>query len=134
MVEDLAGNAHISFEGNLRGLPMWNMAGISKEPTTVLKRNTLWPEQDFVVMALEPHMSKTIISAIGGTLSGTIIHIQIEKEGILQFGAYDNFYPSCLFFGNAVSPKMIESLIRQGILKPYVEAPRRTLRNGKASK
>jgi hypothetical protein len=78
------------------------MASASGEATAALKRNTLWPKQDFVVVPLEPLASKTIISAIGRTVSGTIIHIQIEKHGLLQSGAYDNFHPQCIFFGSAV--------------------------------
>jgi hypothetical protein len=132
MVEHLGGNAHISFEGELKKLPMWKMAGISKEPTPILRRNTLWPEQDFVVMPLEPLMSKTVILAIGGTLSGTILHVQIEKDGVLQFGAYDRFYPQCLFFGNAVSTSLIESLVARGVMRPYIEKRRRLTRDGKA--
>ena len=45
-------------------------------------------------------MRKRIIAAIGGTIPNAIIHIQIEKDGLLQFGAYDNFHPECIHFGS----------------------------------
>jgi hypothetical protein len=47
-------------------------------------------------------MGRTIIAAIGGTVPGAIIHVQIEKDGQLQFAAYDNFHPECIHFGSAV--------------------------------
>jgi hypothetical protein len=68
-------------------------------------------------------MGEKIIAAIGGTVPKAIIHIQIEKHGQLQFGAYDNFYPECVYFGIAVKPELIESLISQGIMRPYTERP-----------
>lgn len=66
-----------------------------------LKRNTLRPKQDFVIVLLEPSTVEKIIPAIGGSVPKAILHIQIEKNGVLQFGAYDNFYPECIFFGSA---------------------------------
>ncbi len=125
LMEELAGGAHISFEGDLRGLTLLSILGASEEPTAALKRNTLCPKQDFVVVPLEPSMGQKIIAAIGGTVSGAIIHIQIEKDGQLQFGAYDNFYPECIYFGSAVKEAIIQSLVSQNIMRPFTERPPR---------
>ena len=45
MMKELAGGAHVSFEGDLRGLTLLSIPGASEEPTTALKRNTLQPKQ-----------------------------------------------------------------------------------------
>jgi hypothetical protein len=121
MMEELAGDAHISFEGDLRVLPIFSTPGASQEETVTLKRNTLWPKQDFIVLPLEPSMSRAIISAIGGTIPKTIIHIQIEKNSLIQFAAYDRFHPKCIVFGTAVTEAVRESLVSQGIMRPYDE-------------
>lgn len=121
MMEELAGDAHISFEGDLRGLPIFSTPGASHEETVTLKRNTLWPKQDFRVLPLEPSMSKAIISAVGGSIPGTILHIQIEKNSLIQFAAYDRFHPECIFFGRAVKQAVLESLVSQGIMRAYAE-------------
>src|SRR5215469_3287046 len=89
LMEELAGDAHVSFEGDLRKTSLLTMPGASEEPTAALKRNTTWPKQDFAIVPLEPSMSNNIMAAIGGTVPGAILHIQIEKDGQLQFGAYD---------------------------------------------
>ena len=125
VMEELAGGAHVSFEGDLRGLTLLSISGAPEEPTAVLKRNTLWPKQDFLVVPLEPSMDQKIIAAIGGTVPGAIIHIQIEKDGQLQFGAYDNFHPQCIFFGTGVKQAFLESLVAQSIMSPYTERPPR---------
>ena len=52
MMELLAGNAHISFEGNLDGLSLFAVPGIFETETEALKRNTLWPKQDFIIVPL----------------------------------------------------------------------------------
>src|SRR5258708_38324924 len=92
MMEEFAGDAHISFEGDLSTLPLSSIPGASKEDTGVLRRNTLWPKQDFIVLPLEPSTSKTIISAIEGTVPNAIIHIHIDQPGTPQFAPYGNFH------------------------------------------
>jgi hypothetical protein len=125
MMEELAGDAHISFEGDFQGLRLLSMPGASQDETAALKQNTRWPKQDYVILALEPSMGKSIISAIGGTVPNAIIHIQIEKNGQLQFGAYDNFHPECIFFGMGVKQAVLETLVSQIIMRPYTERPLR---------
>jgi hypothetical protein len=91
--------------------------------TEALRRNTLWPKQDFAVLLLGLGASQSIISAIGGTVPSVIIHIQIEKDGLLQLGAYDRFHRQCIFFGAAVKEKVIESLVSENIMRPYTDRP-----------
>lgn len=130
MMEELAGGAHVSFEGDLQGLKLSSIPGASGKPTTALKRNTLQPKQDFVVVPLEPSTEQKIIAAMGGTIPGAIIHIQIEKDGELQFGAYDNFSPECIYFGSAVREGVSQALISQNIMRPYIERrPRREIKS-----
>jgi hypothetical protein len=121
MMEELAGDAHISFEGDFRGLRLLSTPGASQEETPALKRNTRWPKQDFVVLPLEPSTIKTIVSAIGGTVPNSIIHIQIEKGGVIQFAAYDHFHPQCIVFNPAVKQAIFESLVSESIMRPYTE-------------
>jgi hypothetical protein len=123
MMEELAGNSHISFEGDLHNLRLGSIPGASEAETVALKRNTLWPKQDFIVLPLEPSMEKAILSAIGGTVPGCIIHVQIEKEGVLQFGAYDTFHPECIYFRSGVRPEFLESMASRGLLKS-IQKPR----------
>jgi len=117
IIEELAGNAHISFEGDLPSLKLTSIPGASECETEALKRNTLWPTQDFLVLPFEPSMGRAILSAIGGTVPGSIIHVQVEKEGVLQFGAYDNFHPESIYFGGGVRQEFLESMLCQGLLK-----------------
>jgi hypothetical protein len=116
LMGELEGGARISFEGGLRATRLLSLPGASFEPAGALKRNTQWPEQDFTVIPLEPSSSKKIYSALGGTIPKTVLHVQIEKNGTLQFGAYDNFHPECIFFGTAIKQEFIDSLISKGML------------------
>jgi len=130
LMEELVGAAHVSFEGDLRGLSLSNISGASRTPTAALKLNTLSPKQDFVIVPLEPSMVQEIMVAIGGTVPRSIIHIQIEKDGQLQFGTYDNFHPECIYFGNAVKEAVIQSLVSQNIVRPYTERqPKRRIKS-----
>lgn len=73
--------------------------------------------QDFVALALEPSHTERILRAMGGIVPRSILHIQIEKNGILEFGAYDQFNPGCIFFGTALDDGFIGSLISDGVIE-----------------
>ena len=114
----LAGNAEISFEGDLSSLGLLDLAGASTNETEILRRNTIWPRQDYVVVPLTPDTIQLIFRAIGGTIPQGIIHIQIAKEGKLEFGAYDRFHPDALTFGEIFRKDFLDDLVSQGILEP----------------
>jgi hypothetical protein len=118
LMEEFEGSARVSFEGDLRALSLLEYPGASFQPTGALKRGTLWPQQDFVVVPLEPLSSKKIFAALGGTVPKKVLHVQIEKDGMLEFGAYDNFDPECIFFGSAVRREFVELLVLKEILQP----------------
>ena len=117
IMQALAGDAQISFEGDLRHFRLSQFAGASQKETAALRRSTFWPKQGFVVVPLEPGTETAILSAISGQVPKRIIHIQIEKEGVLQFGAYDNFNPECLFWGPGLKNSLFDSLTAQEVLE-----------------
>jgi hypothetical protein len=41
-----------------------------------------------------------------------LIHVQIQKEGRLQLGLYDNFTPKFMFFGPGRTPTFFATLHR----------------------
>ena len=116
VMDELAGDAHISFEGNFNGIRLLAIPGVVEEETVALKRNTSWPKQDFAVVPLEAGSSEMILAAIGGALPRKIIHVQIEKGGLLLFGAYDQFQPGCIHFGSTVNRQFLEALVSQGVI------------------
>ena len=120
-LQHLAGSAFVSFEGDLRGTTLIGAVGASGDETEALKRNTLWPKQDFVVLPLEADTIGTIMAAVGGTVPRSILHIQVEKEGRLELGLYDNFAPRVMFFGPAVTPQIFDNFLNHGVLPHWTE-------------
>jgi hypothetical protein len=118
IMKELAGDAHISFEGGAKILRLVGLPGASQIENAILKRNTLWPKQEFVVMPLESSTIPAIFTGIGGTIPRSVLHIQIEKNRRIEFGAYDHFNPGCIVFGSAITKAFIDALISEGILKP----------------
>ena len=116
-MKHLAGDAQISFEGALDALGFFELQGIQTEETATLKRNTVWPRQGFVVASLNPESIQPLIKALGGTIPRSVLHIQIAKNGKLEFGAYDNFDPQSLFLGEAFGEEFQNDLIAQGVLE-----------------
>jgi hypothetical protein len=113
-MHELAGEAHISFEGELRKTRLLSLPDSSQAETSSLRRNTIWPEQDFVVLRLEKDSLDPIVSAVGGTIPRSVLHIQIEKKGTLEFGMYDG--SQHLFLGPALGTDFAMRLEHQGIL------------------
>ena len=118
---ELAGVAQVSFEGDLSSTSLFDVAGASSDETQVLKRNTLWPKQDFVVLPLEAEMVGPIMAAVGGTVPRGIIHIQVQKDGRLELGLYDNFAPKCMFFGSSLTSTFLATLQDAGTLVHWTE-------------
>ena len=114
VMRELAGDAHLSLEGDLSVTRVLDLAEASGDETAILKRNTTWPVQDFVVLPLETDSIKTIVASIGGTVPRGIIHIQIEKCNNLELGLYDNFGTS--FFGSRLTPEFFVRLESDGVL------------------
>jgi|SRR5580692_11485259 hypothetical protein len=117
LLEKFAGDARVSFEGDLRGFNLLALPGANENQTAILKRNTLWPMQDFVVVPLALSGGQSILSAISGAVPHRILHVQIESKGVLQFVSYDNFNPECLVWGPEIGSDFLDSLVAEGILK-----------------
>jgi hypothetical protein len=121
----LAGDARISFEGDLsRASTLRSLPGASGEETSVLRRNTAFPVQDFVVVPLDAANLPILITEVSapGRLTSDVLHVQIEKGEQLQFGAYDNFHPDCIVVSSGVPLAVLEELQRKGVLRSFQEA------------
>jgi hypothetical protein len=121
IIDMFYGNAYISMEGRLKANDFSFINGISKEPTEILKRNTIEPRQDFIIFPLEADtkeiIKQKVLSQIG--LRKNIDHILVQKDGKLVFAAYDNFDSECVWIMEEVTEKWLEELHQQDILKSF---------------
>ncbi|MGO8745563.1 MAG: hypothetical protein ACLQNE_06200 [Thermoguttaceae bacterium] len=125
----LAGDdARIALEGDLSRLDLDSVSGASTEETLSLKRATLAPRLDFIVLPLNNDSVRALISRAlpAGGIVKRVIHIQIEKQGTLQFAAYDNFHPECIVVGPAVPKATLDELLSKRILKTLHPVQRTT--------
>jgi hypothetical protein len=121
MMRALAGNAHVSFEGDLSRCSFPADLGPDSKETPTLRRQTLVPELDFVVLPLEPVNVQPILDVVlpDRRFMSDINHIQIEKNGSLEFGAYDNFHPECIVCFLGVSPDFLDELQESGVIRSW---------------
>ncbi len=123
LMDEFAGGGRMSLEGDLSRCNFADDVVLSREEVGVLKRNTLYPRQDFVVLRLEPETVAPIFKQVlVAGLSRAIIHVQIERAGALQLGAYDNFYPQCVVTGPGVSATLLSELKSKGVLRGFAGA------------
>jgi len=119
MVE-LAGNAHISLEGDLSSCRLTDDLVATRDETTILKRNTVAPRQGFVVLRLTPENAGPIFQQVmAAGLKRAIIHVQIERDGVLELGAYDHFHPECVVTGPGISRTLLEELKNADVLRDF---------------
>jgi len=52
-------------------------------------------------------------------LKHAIIHVQIERNGVPELGAYDNFHPECVVTGPGVSSVLLEELKNANVLRAF---------------
>jgi hypothetical protein len=62
-----------------------------------------------------------IMAAVGGTVPRGIIHIQVQKDGRLELGLYDNFAPKCMFLGLSLTSTFFATLQDAGTLVHWTE-------------
>jgi hypothetical protein len=132
MIKELAGNARISFEGDLSKCRLAQISGAASVETAVLKRNTASPVQDFIVVPLEPETVDAIIYGVlpEGGIVRNVVHVLIEKNGELAFASYDNFYPNSIICSPLVPKALLDRLIDSGVLKSYDPVPFPAQREG----
>jgi hypothetical protein len=120
-----AEDSRISFEGALSQTELAQMAGVTFHEGGALKRGTLQPKLDFLVLPLTQQnlsaLEKAVVSKIGFGHRG-IIHVQIEKNGEMAFAAYDNFDRECVVAYSAVSPALLDELTEARVLCGYRRA------------
>jgi hypothetical protein len=122
-MRELAGeDAKISFEGRLSHTELVTIAGGSGEETDVLRRATLSPRLDFIIFPLTQAIASAIEKAVSSKVSlngGGVIHVQIEKRGVMAFAAYDNFYDDCVVAYSTVPVALLDELVRRKVLHSY---------------
>src|SRR4051812_13540858 len=93
MMRELAGDSLISLEGDLSRCRFPVHLVVGHDETRLLRRNTHIPRQDFVVLRLSTDAIAPIFEQVmSAGLERAIIHVLIERGGILELGAYDNFH------------------------------------------
>ena len=121
LIENFCGNANLALEGELSHQDFSQIPGTSKIPTNILVRNTIWPEQDFIIMPIEVGtkdlIKGKILSQVG--LRTNVLHILLEKEGVLVFAAYDTFDPDSVWLSNKADKKLLEELREARIIGGY---------------
>jgi hypothetical protein len=124
-----ADDGRISFEGKLSHSELAQMAGVVCEEVGVLKRVTLQPRLDFLILPLTQKNLSALERAIVSKIAfghGGIIHVQIERNGKMAFAAYDNFDRECVVAYSDVSLSLLDELTKARVLLSYRRASQPT--------
>lgn len=116
--------AVLSLEGFSLPEVVLSLEDVSWAETDVLRRNTIEPKLDFVVVPLDASRAQTIKEAIAKSSvlsdeTGGLVHLQIAKDGRLVFGAYDNVHPECTVVYEPYVHSFTESLLKNGAVESY---------------
>jgi len=125
---ELAGHAQMSLEGDLSHCRFTKDVIVTDAEATILKRNTIAPRQDFLVLRLTSETCGPILGQViaGKGLKRAIIHVQIERDDVLELGAYDNFDRECVVTGPGISSVLLDELKSTKVLRDFkVAASRR---------
>ena len=83
----------MSLEGKLGKLRVDDRLVVSRAPVGKLRRDTLWPRQQFAVIRLEPasldHILQGVAAAGVELEDDGILHVYMEHNGAIEFGAHD---------------------------------------------
>jgi len=121
VAERFRGDSLMSFEGDLSAVDFTKIAGLFRDETAALKRNTIAPRQDFVVLPLTQEnvniLTARIFPRIG--IRCRVLHIEVEERGHLVFGTYDQFSSDGTWITAAVGEEFVTGLVREGAVASY---------------
>lgn len=117
------GRVRVSLEGDLQTLRLHEISGAVFQPDNILKRGTISPPQDFFVT----HVTDEVLKLLKNRISEydfceeaeIITHVQVEENGELILGAYDNFHSDASFLSVEVPTVFLEKLKEKGVLRYY---------------
>ena len=119
LMREFAGG-QMSLEGDLSKCSFADEMVVARDEVGLLKRSTLYPRQDFIVVRLDAaNLARIFKEVLAAGLSRAIIHVQIEHEGVLQLGAYDNFHPDCVVAGPGISEELLAALKAKHVLGDF---------------
>jgi hypothetical protein len=124
MMSAVAGSdARISFEGRLSQTELIGIEGVSfEEKRKLIREGISFPLLDFLVLPLTSQMIPKIEKAIMSKITFSyeeLVHIQIEKQVLLAFGAYDGFHEECVIASSAIPIALLSQLVRDRVLESY---------------
>jgi hypothetical protein len=125
IMREFTNQSHISFEGSLRDLAFYGWPNAAYTETAVLRRQTISPKLDFVVVPLTELSVEEIwreLSKKDHLVHQGIVHVQIEHNGRLAFGGYDNFHRDCTVAYSSVLLGLLENLKARGVVRDYGQA------------
>ena len=115
---ELAGDSQMSLEGDLSCCRFTDDVMATGDETAILRRNTIAPKQDYVVLQLTRETYTPILKQVmAAGLKRAIIHVQIERNGVLELGAYDNF--QVVVTGPSISPELLNELKITNVLRDF---------------
>ncbi len=125
LVEAFCGDAHMSLEGDLSNLHWKGHRRVDPRIEVLLRRQTIWPKQDYAVLPLEEEtlleIKERVLPVVG--LAEKVFHVQIEQRRELVFGAYDEFSAGCVWVTRRVGSEFLDRLKKDGCLASYEPAP-----------
>jgi hypothetical protein len=111
----------LSLEGDLSRFDSALVPGASREPSALLRRNTISPVLDFVILPVTAVTVDTIcqrvLPQVG--LKQHVIHAQVASEGRLVLGAFDSFHRGCVWIDQRIGKDGIVSLLDSGVIGWY---------------
>jgi hypothetical protein len=111
----------LSLEGDLTHVDPAHILDASGEPTDVLRRNTISPPQQFVILPITPSTFETVSRKVlpQAGLKHRILHVQIASGGRLVLGAYDAFHREGCWIDRCVGEETVSSWKASGIIGWY---------------
>jgi hypothetical protein len=120
------GQSVASFEGDLSGLGLEDLPGASAQEAGSLRRHTLDPELDFIVVPINsatvPELKRRLASQGVLGREGSVIHTQLAAGEEVLLVACDNFHDDCTVASSSVPEPFLKDMLSRGLLRAYSDA------------
>jgi hypothetical protein len=115
----------ISFEGDLSACEFPESLVVGRKESPLLRRLTQRPRQDFVRIRLTATSLALLFAQVQHQLLTNIIHVQIERAGVLELSSTDYFEAWQAFVGPGVPQSLLEEMKEARIIADFKVAGRK---------
>ncbi len=125
VLQSLSGKVRVSLEGQLQDYRLSDYGKVTSSETDSLKRDSSPHDCDFLICEVDDSTKSEFVEYLRNQASheSDLIHVHVEQDGRVVFGATDNFAYNCVYIAEDLGRPMLANLVAEGCISDSFVPP-----------